>query len=76
MTRWSRLDNLWGGVPTRELAKIIGIKPEAKFVVAFAYDYGWSTNVPIEYFLNEDSLLWPGRTTASQFRLNMAVQSA
>ena len=35
VTRWSRLDNVWGGVPTRELAKIVGIKPEAKFVVAF-----------------------------------------
>ncbi len=35
VTRWSRLDNLWGGVPTRELAKVVGIKPEAKFVVAF-----------------------------------------
>src|SRR5918992_851410 len=30
VTRWSRLDNLWGGVPTREFAKIVGIKPEAK----------------------------------------------
>lgn len=29
---------------------------EAKFVLAFAYDYGWTTNVPIEYFLKEDSL--------------------
>ena len=57
VTRWSRLDNVWGGVPTRELAKIVGVKPEAKFVLAFAYDSGWTTNVPIEYFLNEDSLL-------------------
>ncbi len=56
VTRWSRLDNLWGGVPTRELVKIVGIKPEAKFVLALACDYGWTTNVPIEYFLNEDSL--------------------
>ena len=47
---------LWGGVPTREMAKIVGIKPEAKFVLAFGYDSGWTTNVPIEYFLNEDSL--------------------
>ena len=56
VTRWSRLDNVWGGVPTREIAKLAGVKPEAKFVVAQAYDYGWTTNVPIEYFLNEDSL--------------------
>ena len=56
VTRWSRLDNVWTGVSTREIATRAGIKPEAKFVLALAYDYGWTTNVPIEYFLNEDSL--------------------
>ncbi|MDX6385957.1 MAG: hypothetical protein QOK48_3530, partial [Blastocatellia bacterium] len=56
VTRWSRLDNVWTGVPARELAKLAGVKPEAKFVLALAYDYGWTTNVPVEYFLQEDSL--------------------
>ena len=56
VTRWSRLDNVWTGVPTREIAKLACVKPEAKFVLALAYDYGWTTNVPIEYFLKEDSL--------------------
>ncbi len=56
VTRWSRLDNIWGGVPTREIAKITAVKPEAKFVLALAYDSGWTTNIPIEYFLKEDSL--------------------
>ena len=27
-----------------------------KFALALAYDNGWTTNVPLEYFLNEDSL--------------------
>ncbi len=57
VTRWSRLDNVWGGVPARELARMAGVKPEARFVVASAYDFGWTTNLPIEYFLAEDSLL-------------------
>jgi DMSO/TMAO reductase YedYZ molybdopterin-dependent catalytic subunit len=56
VTRWSRLDNVWSGVSTREFAKVVGLKPLAKFVVAFGYDNGWTTNLPIEYFLNEDSL--------------------
>ena len=56
VTRWSRLDNVWTGVPTREVAKLAGVKPEAKFVLALAYDYGWTTNVPVEYFMKEDSL--------------------
>src|SRR4029434_4842526 len=56
VTRWSRLDNVWGGVQAREVARLAGLKPEAKFVVARALDYGWTTNLPIEHFLAEDSL--------------------
>ena len=56
VTRWSRLDNLWGGVSTRTVAEMAGVRPEAKFVVAEAYDHGWTTNLPVEYFLAEDSL--------------------
>jgi DMSO/TMAO reductase YedYZ molybdopterin-dependent catalytic subunit len=56
VTRWSRLGNTWSGVPTREIAKLAGMKPEVKFVLAFGYDSGWATNVPLEYFLAEDSL--------------------
>jgi DMSO/TMAO reductase YedYZ molybdopterin-dependent catalytic subunit len=41
---------------TREFARLVGIKPEAKFVIAFGYDHGWTTNLPLEYFLAEDSL--------------------
>jgi len=31
VTRWSRLDNVWTGVPAREIAERAGVKPEAKF---------------------------------------------
>src|SRR5882724_4635987 len=57
VTRWSRLDNVWSGLSTHKLGELVGIKPEAKFVVAYGYDSGWTTNLPIEYFLAEDSLL-------------------
>jgi DMSO/TMAO reductase YedYZ molybdopterin-dependent catalytic subunit len=56
VTRWSRLDNVWSGVSTAEVARIVGLKAEAKFAVAFGYDDGWTTNLPLEYFLAEDSL--------------------
>ena len=56
VTRWSRLDNVWGGVSARAVAEMVGLKPEARFVVAEAYDRGWTTNLPLEYFLAEDSL--------------------
>ncbi len=62
VTRWSRLDNIWTGISTRQIAEIVGIKPEAKFVIAVAHDKdfsdkNWTTNMPLEYFLNEDSLV-------------------
>ncbi|MEP6924378.1 MAG: sulfite oxidase-like oxidoreductase [Pyrinomonadaceae bacterium] len=62
VTRWSRLDNVWTGVSTRKIAEMCGVKPEAKFVLAIAHDTdwhgsNWTTNLPIEYFLNEDSLI-------------------
>jgi DMSO/TMAO reductase YedYZ molybdopterin-dependent catalytic subunit len=56
VTRWSRLGNVWGGVSTKEIARIVGIKLEANFVIALAYDNGWTTNLPLEHFLAEDSL--------------------
>jgi DMSO/TMAO reductase YedYZ molybdopterin-dependent catalytic subunit len=56
VTRWSRLDNVWGGVSTRAVAELVGVRPEAKFVSISAHDHGWTTNLPIEYFFAEDSL--------------------
>ncbi len=57
VTQWSRLGNLWEGVSTRYLLEQAGIQPEAKYVICHAYDNGWTTNLPLEAFLNEDSLL-------------------
>ena len=55
VTQWSRLDNLWEGVSTRELLSKVLVKPEAKFVLAYA-EHGWTTNMPLEEFLREDCL--------------------
>jgi DMSO/TMAO reductase YedYZ molybdopterin-dependent catalytic subunit len=55
VTTWSRLDNLWEGVSTRELASRIKIKPEAKYVLVHA-ENRWTTNMPLEDFLAEDCL--------------------
>jgi DMSO/TMAO reductase YedYZ molybdopterin-dependent catalytic subunit len=55
VTRWSRLDNTWTGVSARTLLDAAGgAKPEAKFVSALGYDYGWTTNLPLADFLAED----------------------
>jgi len=58
VTRWSRLDNLWEGVSTREIVERAGgLLPEAKFVLVYGYDSGWTTNLPVEDFLAEDALV-------------------
>jgi DMSO/TMAO reductase YedYZ molybdopterin-dependent catalytic subunit len=58
VTRWSRLGNIWEGVSTRELvARAGGVLPECKYVLAYGFDYGWTTNLPIEDFLAEDALI-------------------
>lgn len=58
VTRWSRLGNVWEGVTTRELlARANGVKPNARFVTVYGYDYGWTTNLPLSDFLAEDSLV-------------------
>jgi DMSO/TMAO reductase YedYZ molybdopterin-dependent catalytic subunit len=58
VTRWSRLGNLWEGVSTRTLVELAGgLKPEARYVLAYGYDYGWTTNMPVDEFLSEDALV-------------------
>lgn len=65
VTRWSRLGNLWEGVSTRDVLERVTLKPEAKFVLIHACDRGfsfrggaadWTTNLPLQYFLDEDCL--------------------
>ena len=58
VTRWSRLGNVWEGVSTRELVERAGgLLPEANFVVAHGYDFGWTTNLPASEFLAGDALI-------------------
>ncbi|MBM4076347.1 MAG: sulfite oxidase-like oxidoreductase [Planctomycetes bacterium] len=57
VTRWSRLGNVWEGVATKDLLQRAGIQPEARYVVCHAYDHGWTTNLPLDAFLQDDCLL-------------------
>jgi DMSO/TMAO reductase YedYZ molybdopterin-dependent catalytic subunit len=58
VTRWSRLGNLWEGVSARELLRRAGgACPEAQYAMAYGYDRGWTTNLPIERLLAEDALV-------------------
>ena len=57
VTRWSRLGNLWEGVRTSELLNHVNLQSNARFVLVYAYDWGWTTNMPLDAFFAEDALL-------------------
>jgi DMSO/TMAO reductase YedYZ molybdopterin-dependent catalytic subunit len=54
VTGWSMLDTHWEGVPTAEVMRHVQLKPAARYVVVHA-EHGWTTNMPLEVFLAEDS---------------------
>ncbi len=56
VTRWSVKDLVWEGVQTIEICKLVKPKPEAKFVMVHCLE-GYTTNLPLEYFCAEDSIL-------------------
>jgi DMSO/TMAO reductase YedYZ molybdopterin-dependent catalytic subunit len=63
VTHWSRLDNVFTGVPTRTLIDRAKPKPEAKFVMCHA-EHGFTVNVPLADFTREDCILayqWDGK---------------
>ena len=63
VTTWSRYDNLWEGLSTRELLAVCQPREDARFVVLHSYD-GYTTNLALDDFAAEDALLahsWSGQ---------------
>jgi DMSO/TMAO reductase YedYZ molybdopterin-dependent catalytic subunit len=62
VTTWSRYDNAWEGLATRDLLIACQPREEARFVVLHSYD-GYTTNLALEDFAADDALLahsWSG----------------
>ena len=62
VTHWSRLDNTWEGVAARHLLSVVRPKPTARFLIFHSHD-GYTTNVPLERFDDDDVILahsWEG----------------
>lgn len=55
VTKWSKQNMLWEGVSTRTIYDLVDPNPEAKYLMAHCME-GYTTNVPVEDFLEEDSL--------------------
>jgi len=56
VTRWSKLDTRWQGVPFREIARLAKPEPDARYVMVHCYG-GYTTNVPLDELLDDDVLL-------------------
>jgi DMSO/TMAO reductase YedYZ molybdopterin-dependent catalytic subunit len=56
VTTWSRYDNKWEGVRVRDLMKLVKLDPRAKYVF-IRCDGGYSTNLPLAEFLDDDVML-------------------
>ncbi len=55
VTRWSRFDNRWEGVPFRAVCDLTRPKPEAKHVLVHGAE-GYTTNVPLKDLLEANVL--------------------
>jgi DMSO/TMAO reductase YedYZ molybdopterin-dependent catalytic subunit len=63
VTRWSRLGNTFTGVPMKLLIDRARPRPEARFVMCHS-EAGFTVNVPLEEFIQEDCILaygWEGQ---------------
>jgi DMSO/TMAO reductase YedYZ molybdopterin-dependent catalytic subunit len=57
VTRWSKLDTQWDGVPFKEFLKHIpALKPTARFVLAHC-EQGFTANVPLDILMDDEALL-------------------
>ncbi len=56
VTTWSRYDNKWRGVATRDLLDLAMPKAQASHVMLTSYD-GYTTNLPLADFAAEDAIL-------------------
>jgi DMSO/TMAO reductase YedYZ molybdopterin-dependent catalytic subunit len=56
VTGWSKLDNLWDGVQTAELLKLVGPNERASHVLVHA-EYGYTANLPLGVLLEDESML-------------------
>ena len=56
VTRWTKLDTDFEGVPIQHILELAQLKPTAKFVVAHC-EQGYTTNLPLEVLDDDDVLL-------------------
>ncbi len=56
VTRWSKLDTTWEGVPWSWVMETARPKPEAHYIMAHC-EFDFTTNIPLDELLNDENVL-------------------
>ena len=56
VTRWTKLDTDWEGVPIQEVLRLAQVRPSATHVVAHS-EQGYTANLPLEVLDDDDVIL-------------------
>ena len=56
VTRWTKLDTTWEGVPIQEILRLAGVRTTATHVLAHS-EQGYTANVPLSVLDDDDVLL-------------------
>jgi len=56
VTRWTKLDTTWEGVPIQEILRLAGVRKSATHVLAHS-EQGYTANVPLTVLDDDDVLL-------------------
>ena len=56
VTRWTKLDTTWEGVPIQEILQRAGVRPSATHVLAHS-EQGYTANLPLSVLDDDDVLL-------------------
>jgi DMSO/TMAO reductase YedYZ molybdopterin-dependent catalytic subunit len=56
VTRWSKLDTTWTGIPWREFTELVEPTPQATHVMAHC-EYGFTANIGLDVLDDDDTML-------------------
>ena len=56
VTKWSKFDTVWRGVPVKDLVARAGMRSEATHFMGHA-EYGYTANLPLEDVMRDESLV-------------------
>jgi len=56
VTRWSKLDTTWTGIPWRDFSNLFAVKPEATHVMAHC-EHNFTTNIALDVLDDDDTML-------------------